>query len=63
MDKDYINDWYCQDCEHGPMSEGDSHCTRCGAAWEKQNGILEEHYDPNGLPLNFTDKYHDEEMA
>jgi hypothetical protein len=23
---------------------------------------LEEH-DPNGLPLNFTDKYHDEEMA
>ena len=24
---------------------------------------LEEQNDPNGLPLNFTDKYHDEEMA
>ena len=23
---------------------------------------MEEH-DPNGLPLNFTEKYHDEEMA
>ena len=23
----------------------------------------EEQNDPNGLPLNFTDKYHDEEMA
>ena len=23
----------------------------------------EEENDPNGLPLNFTDKYHDEEMA
>ena len=23
---------------------------------------MEEH-DPNGLPLNFTDKYHDEEVA
>ena len=24
-------DWYCQECEHGPMMESDSHCTRCGA--------------------------------
>ena len=23
----------------------------------------EEENDPNGLPLNFTDRYHDEEMA
>ena len=23
----------------------------------------EEQNDPNGLPLNFTDKYHDEEIA
>ena len=28
-------------------------------------GVLldQDHYDANGLPLNFTDKYHDEEMA
>ena len=26
-------------------------------------GLLQEENDPNGLPLNFTDKYHDEEMA
>ena len=28
-------------------------------------GVLldQDYYDDNGLPLNFTDKYHDEEMA
>ena len=28
-------------------------------------GVLsdQDNYDANGLPLNFTDKYHDEEMA
>ena len=26
-------------------------------------GLLQEENDPNGLPLNFTDRYHDEEMA
>ena len=24
-------DWYCGDCEHGPMMDGDTHCSRCGA--------------------------------
>jgi len=28
--EEYVDDWYCQDCEHGPMSEGDTHCSRCG---------------------------------
>ena len=28
--EEYVDDWYCQDCEHGPMTESDSHCTRCG---------------------------------
>lgn len=28
-----------------------------------QEKMQEEENDPNGLPLNFTDKYHDEEMA
>ena len=23
-------DWYCGDCEHGPMMDGDTHCSRCG---------------------------------
>ena len=23
-------DWYCNDCEHGPMDEKDDKCTRCG---------------------------------
>jgi hypothetical protein len=55
MDEDYINDWYCQDCEHGPMSKDDSHCTRCGAAWEKQNGILEDDYiEPSYIPEEFV---------
>jgi uncharacterized paraquat-inducible protein A len=24
-------DWYCKDCEHGPMMDNDTNCTRCGA--------------------------------
>ena len=28
---EYVDDWYCQDCEHGPMMESDDRCTRCGA--------------------------------
>jgi uncharacterized paraquat-inducible protein A len=28
--EDYVDDWYCHDCEHGPMTEKDAECTRCG---------------------------------
>jgi hypothetical protein len=28
--EEYVDDWYCQDCEHGPMTEHDTHCSRCG---------------------------------
>ena len=28
---EYVDDWYCMDCEHGPMTEKDDKCTRCGA--------------------------------
>ena len=23
-------DWYCHSCEHGPMMDNDTNCTRCG---------------------------------
>ena len=23
-------DWYCDTCEHGPMMDNDTNCTRCG---------------------------------
>ena len=29
--EDYVDDWYCMDCEHGPMDEKDDKCDRCGA--------------------------------
>ena len=29
--EDTAKDWYCNDCEHGPMMDSDTHCTRCGA--------------------------------
>ena len=29
--EDTAKDWYCDDCEHGPMMDGDTHCSRCGA--------------------------------
>tara|TARA_Y100001970_G_scaffold75346_1_gene95473 strand:- start:1583 stop:1795 length:213 start_codon:yes stop_codon:yes gene_type:complete len=24
-------DWWCSDCEHGPMTEKEHKCSRCGA--------------------------------
>jgi Zn finger protein HypA/HybF involved in hydrogenase expression len=29
-------DWYCDDCEHGPMVEKDTHCSRCGIRGVKE---------------------------
>ena len=29
--KDYADEWWCMDCEHGPMNENHDKCTRCGA--------------------------------
>jgi len=29
--EDKAKDWYCGDCEHGPMMDNDTHCSRCGA--------------------------------
>ena len=29
--EEYVDDWYCMDCEHGPMDEKNDKCTRCGA--------------------------------
>jgi rubrerythrin len=26
----YADEWWCMDCEHGPMDEKDDKCTRCG---------------------------------
>ncbi len=31
LKEDYVDDWFCQECEHGPMEEKDDKCTRCGA--------------------------------
>ena len=28
--KDYADEWWCMDCEHGPMDEKDDKCSRCG---------------------------------
>ena len=29
--EDYADEWWCTDCEHGPMDEKDDKCSRCGA--------------------------------
>ena len=28
--KDYADEWWGMDCEHGPMDEKDDKCSRCG---------------------------------
>jgi len=36
--EEYVDDWYCMDCEHGPMTESDNKCTRCGAKNSQYHG-------------------------
>ena len=32
MEEDeFVDDWYCAECEAGPMTEADDECSRCGA--------------------------------
>ena len=41
--EDTAKDWYCGDCEHGPMMDKDTHCTRCG-----ENNIQYSHDETDG---------------
>ena len=29
--ENYADEWWCMDCEHGPMMDSDTNCSRCGA--------------------------------
>ncbi len=31
LDVEDNEEWYCEDCEHGPMAEKENKCSRCGA--------------------------------
>ena len=31
LDVDENEEWYCEDCEHGPRAEKENKCSRCGA--------------------------------
>ena len=28
---EYADEWFCMECEHGPMTEKEDKCSRCGA--------------------------------
>jgi len=28
---EYADEWFCLECEHGPMTEKEDKCSRCGA--------------------------------
>ena len=30
-EKQQVEEWWCEDCEHGPMTEKEDKCSRCGA--------------------------------
>ena len=36
--KDYADEWWCMDYEHGPMDESHDKCTRCGAKNSQYQG-------------------------
>ena len=33
--EEYVDDWYCRNCEHGPLSQGDDCCPECGTKWNE----------------------------
>jgi hypothetical protein len=46
--EEYADDWWCSSCEHGPMTDKETKCSRCGArsgkiydndsdGWEDEN--------------------------
>ena len=43
---DYADDWWCQECEYGPMIEADNKCKRCGHPWNGKH--TDEEYDEDG---------------
>ena len=44
VEDEFVDDWYCQDCEHGPMTEKDTNCSRCGV----RNGKAHPEEDTTG---------------
>ena len=34
---EFIDDWYCKDCEHGPIGIEKDACSECGSTWDSQN--------------------------
>ena len=30
---EYADDWYCRNCEYGPLNESDDKCPRCNTKW------------------------------
>lgn len=35
MIEEYVDDWYCRNCENGPLSQGDDCCPECGTKWNE----------------------------
>ena len=44
---EFVDDWYCAECEAGPMTEADDECTRCGAPHPTAQKKSKE-YDDDG---------------
>ena len=30
VEEEFVDDWFCVECDHGPMGEADDECSRCG---------------------------------
>ena len=35
--EEFVDDWYCKDCEHGPIGIEKDACPVCGSTWLSQN--------------------------
>ena len=47
--KEYADDWYCRNCEYGPLNESDDKCPRCNTKWNEDMEITVKYFKKGDL--------------
>jgi len=48
--EEFVDDWYCHNCEFGPIGEEKDACPRCDTKWNEQSPGGED-CDEDGYPI------------
>ena len=57
---DYADEWWCTDCEHGPMDEKDDKCDRCGEphpTMKKRDTTNEDGWEDENIEAELEEIY------